>query len=134
MLNNDCKYVNMIITKLKKTLPLTFQPDNDRHQHVLFFKEVHKNSSYDTCYYTYKIQCMHIYLRICINYCIRIENSSQLTSCIYLFAVWSNLHSFCPQTFVEFSYKSGLGNSYSTSNLQQIQHINRNYCLKGSTI
>lgn len=62
--------------------------------------------------------CIYTSVFVLITVSARIENSSQLTSCIYLFAVWSNLHSFCPQTFVEFSYKSGLGNSYSTSNLQ----------------
>lgn len=64
MLNNVCKYVNIIITKLNKTFRLlTFfnltMTDIYMQKNVLFFKEVHKNNSYD-------LAITHIKYTVCI--------------------------------------------------------------------
>lgn len=64
MLNNDCKYMIMIIIKFKKILDYWYfnliMKDISK-KYFFFFKEVYKNSSYDICYYIYKIYCMFIY-------------------------------------------------------------------------
>lgn len=124
MLNNDYKYMYMNVVTTYLIRHLCLWPSNLTMTDISKICPLLQRGAYktlarcDTCNYTNK-NTLYAYLPWYLYNSIKIRNSSQfLTPCKYLFAVWSSFHSFCLQTFVEFSYRSGLDNSYSTSSLQ----------------